>query len=99
MFGRIGSFVCWLMTSNTEALSGAVPRSMAHMVALEVGLPTTRELEPMLAGALSMGHTDHAGLRKVGIHAQKPMRKPVRDPMYMEIGSSYFQRGGGFSRG
>ena len=59
---------------------------MAHTVALEVGLPTTRELEPMLAGALSMGHTDPAGLRKLGIHAREPMRKLVRDPMFTEWG-------------
>ena len=38
---------------------------MAHMVALEVGLPTTREHEQMLAGALSMGHTYPTGLRGV----------------------------------
>lgn len=56
-----------------------VLRSMAHMAALEVGLPTTREQELMLAGVLSMGHTDPVGLRKHGIRAQEPMRKPARD--------------------
>lgn len=49
---------------------GEVPRSMAHMAALEVGLPTTREQEHMLAGALSMGHTDPVGLHKRWIHAR-----------------------------
>ena len=58
---------------------GVVPRSMAHMAALEVGLPTTREQELMLAGALFMGHTDPVGLHKHGIRAQEPMRKPARD--------------------
>ena len=48
-------------TTRTRARLGVVPRSMAHTVALEVGLPTTREQEHMLAGALSMGHTDPEG--------------------------------------
>lgn len=66
-------------TTRTPEHSGVVPRSMAHMATLEVGLPTTREQEHVLAGALSMGHTDLAGLHKHGIHAQEPMRKLVRD--------------------
>ena len=57
---------------NYTANLGAVLRSMAHTVALEVGLPTTREQEHLLAGALSMGHTDPAGLHKHGIRAQEP---------------------------
>jgi hypothetical protein len=48
---------------------------MAHMAALEVGLPTTREQELLLAGALSMGHTDPGGFAqawnaRTGTYAQ-----------------------------
>jgi hypothetical protein len=68
--------VCRMVATRTQEPLGEVPRSMAHMAALEVGLPTTREQEIMLAGVLSMGHTDPAGLHKYGIRAQEPCANP-----------------------
>jgi hypothetical protein len=63
-------------TTRTQEPLGVVPRSMAHMAVLEVGLPTTREQERMLAGALSMGHTDPPGVHKHGIRAQELCANP-----------------------
>ena len=93
-------------TTRTQEPLGVVPRSMAHMAALEVGLPTTRGQELMLAGAPSMGHTDPVGLHKHGIRAQEPMSKPVRDRTSAEnCGPVMFSEeiteprgGGGFRR-